>query len=361
MDSSLDHFSNYNDPDSSEPADTRPSILITFQNSASYYTSYMGSGGTRGGGGPRRPNSDAHPQQLKEHPIVIMNDYPSPAPVSVAVRSRKLSCDPGFKAFSGPPMPQGPPKPPGPPVPNVPSTRRESIKPMTLELPKSRRSSMSPSIASRNSPSTQSRSLVPNNVPPVRPHVGAGGFHSSTLPRKMSLRPPRNSHSMPTLTADLEGEALDPPIPSPRPSVCSSAAANSQGERRPLMCERRLSDELEDWTPPSQPKPNWISLNSENSTRKQCRQQSVYVAEIWPSLVCILTAVLMTLIVYILVSYLYSVPHPTTRDRIAPSLIRPTPYPPPPTPYPYPYPYLPPPYDQYPQYQYPPPPSPPKP
>lgn len=371
VDSPLDHFSNYNDSDSSEPADTRPSILITFQNSASYYTSYMGSGGTRGGGGGngmRRHNPDAQiqlppPLQQKEHPIVIMNEYPSPAPVSVAVSSRKLSCDRGFKPFSGPPVPQGPPKPPGPPVPNIPpSTRRESMNTTTLELPRSRRSSASPSVASsRNrSPSTQSRVLLPNNVPSGRPHRGGEGFQSSTMPRKLKARMLKNSRSMPTMTGDLENvenENTEPPTPSPRPSMCSSMAANSQGEHRPLMHDQRLSDEMEDWTPPTQPKPSWLSLNLDGNDRKDCRTQSVYVAEIWPSLVCILTAVLMTLIVYILVSYYYSVPHPTTRNRIAPSLNRPTPYPPLPSPYPYPYPYIPPPYDHYPPYQYPPPPS----
>lgn len=375
LDSSLDHFPNYNDSDNSEPADTRPSILITFQNSASYYTSYMGSGGMRGGGGGgdggvRRNNPDAHiqlppPHHQKEHPIVIMNEYPSPAPVSVAVSSRKISCDRGFKAFSGPPVPQGPPKPPGPPLPNVPpSTRRESMNTNTLELPRSRRSSASPSIASsRNrSPSIQSRTAVPNSVPSARPHNGGIRFQSSTLPRKMKSHMPRNSQSMPTLTdlENVENGNANPPTPSPRPSVCSSAAANSQGERRPLMYEHRFSDEMEEWTPPTQPKPSWLSLNVDGNERKDCRTQSVYVAEIWPSLVCILTAVLMTLIVYILVSYYYSVPHPTTRNRIAPTLHRPTPYSLPPTPYPYPYPYMPPNYDQYPPYQYPPPPSPPK-
>lgn len=374
IDSPLDHFSNYNDSDSSEPADTRPSILITFQNSASYYTSYMGSGGMRAGGGDggmRRQNPDAHiqlppPQHQKEHPIVIMNEYPSPAPVSVAVSNRKISCDRGFKAFSGPPVPQGPPKPPGPPLPNVPpSSRRESLNTNTLELPRSRRSSASPSItSSRNrSSSTASRSTVPNNIPSARPHNGGTNFVSATLPRKLKSHMPRNSQSMPTLTGDLENlesDNLVPPTPSPRPSVCSSAAANSQGERRPLMYGHRLSDEMEEWTPPTQPKPSWLSLNMEGNERKDCRSQSVYVAEIWPSLVCILTAVLMTLIVYILVSYFYSVPHPTTRNRIAPSFNRPTSYPPLPTPYPYPYPYIPPPYDQYPPYQYPPPHSPPK-
>ncbi|MPC57047.1 hypothetical protein E2C01_051019 [Portunus trituberculatus] len=376
--SSLEHFSNYNDPDSTEPTDTRPSILITFQNSASYYTSYMGSGGTRGGGGHRRQNFDSPPEQLKqlkEHPIVIMNDYPSPAPVSVAVSTRKLNTEPSFQPFSGPPAPQGPPKPPGPPgppVPNLPPSRRESLSTATLELPKRRRSSASPSIASRSSASpsvasrnrspsthsTQSRTLIPNNLPstnepPRRPHGSTRRFESSTLPRKMSARPPRNSQSMPILCGDVENENLEPPTPSPRPSVCSSAITNSQqGERRPLMSEHRSSSEMEDWTPPSQPKPNWLSLNLDNNDRKECRaQSSVYVAEIWPSLVCILTAVLMTLIVYILVSYFYYVPHPTTRNRIAPSLARPTPYP---DPYPYPYP-PPPPYDHYPPYQYPPP------
>ena len=354
-DSYLDHFSNSNDSDSSDPADTRPSILITFQNSASYYTSYMGSGGMRGGGGSKRHNFDGYSQQIKEHPIVIMNEYPSPPAVSVPVCTRKLStCDPVFKAFSGPPIPEGPPKPPGPPMPNVPSSRRESMNTMTLELPKKRRSSASPSITSRNhSPSTsrkssQCRALVPNNVPKVRAHAGVGCFESSTLPRKMTVRPPRSSHSMPVLTADLENETLILPTPSPRPSVCSSAVPNSQGERHPLMYERRSSSSVEDWTPPNQPKPNWLSLNLDNN-RKECRSQSVYVAEIWPSLVCILTAVLMTLIVYILVSYYYYVPHPTTRNRIAPN------FPPvPPTQYPYPYPYIPPSYDHYPPYQYPP-------
>ncbi|KAK4315166.1 hypothetical protein Pmani_013599 [Petrolisthes manimaculis] len=354
----------------------RPSILITFQNSASYYTSYMGGGGTRGAGGNRRKNSDVNlPQQhCKEHPIVIMNDYPTPPPLSVAVSSRKQSYDRNFKEYSSgpptPPKPQGPPGPPGPPMPNLPPSRRESFSTNTLELPRSRRGSVSPSTGSRGkSPSTQSRggqSSGMDRVPSTRLHVQQDQCESSTLPRTPKLlRPPCNSQSMPTFTEVLENGKLEAPNPSPRPSVCSSGMTETQTERRPLMTEYRSSVNDEDWSPPppilQQPKPNWLSLSMSEAEHKSCQPQSVYVAEIWPSLVCILTAVLMTLIVYILVSYYYSYPHPNTKNRISPSMPV---HPAAPTPYPYPYPYFPPPYEHFPPpYQYPnqPPPHPPEP
>ncbi|KAK8740329.1 hypothetical protein OTU49_002856 [Cherax quadricarinatus] len=362
--SPLDPTSDLSDSEYPDPPDTRPSILITFQNSASYYTSYMGSGGTRSTGTRPKATDIVDPQQqLKTHPVVLMKDYPAPPPVCVTVNDRKLNGYHSFQPYSGPPtppVPQGPPGPPGPPVPNLPSSRRGSFNTNTLEVPKERRGSATPSISSRSrSPtdrlSTQPRTPTPPSLP-QRPRTRFDHYDSATMPRGFKTQTPKSSYSMPSLAEATNFPTLEVPIlsprPSPRPSI-SSVMTESNRDRRTLIRSHKSIDEIEDCTSPQpeQKKPNWISLNMMDDGRKRRRSQTMYVAEIWPSLVCILTAVVMTLVIYILVSYFYSSPHPVTRNRIAPSQSGSNGYPHDSSIYQYPYPYIPLPYDRYPHYQ----------
>lgn len=354
----MDPLPDFPEPGSPEAQDERPSILITFQNSASYYTSYMGSNGTRTAGG-RRKSIEVLDSPLPQGPIVVMNDYPTPPPVLVTLNNRKHSYDRTFQPFSGPPAPQGPPGPPAPPGPNLPPSRRGSLSVNTLELPKKRGSFAQPAPSASSRCSSPAERLTASRVraahtatlPPSRPHTQTSTYESATLPRGFKARPPRNSQSMPTLSeaavaaAEAEQDNLAVPTPSPRPSVCSSAIMEN-GERLPLMFSQRSSEEGgEEWAPHQ--KPTWLSLNvgGDEQDKRRSGQRSVYVAEIWPSLVCILTAVLISLVIYVIISYLYTWPHPHTRTPIAPAVPK---YPQRPPGYPSNYPYPPQgPYDHY--------------
>ena len=226
----------------------------------------------------------------------------------------------------GPPGPPGPPPIPGPNILNFPSSRRGSLSSNILDLPRkqvSRNGSICQSVASSTtsvkqasqspSPSfkqNQQRrasdypflnynSITSENAPSRAPSI----WNVNSLTRSKSVcQPPRSSNSMPSMDSNqfLNAQFNDSrDIPSANSS--SYVIGTQSNEQHPLVFIQKSSEERDD---PVTPKP-WETLNDTRAKRVSAINKSVYVAEMWPSLVCLLTAILVTLVIYVIITHYY--------------------------------------------------------
>ncbi|ROT73180.1 hypothetical protein C7M84_008408 [Penaeus vannamei] len=329
--SAVDPLPDFPEPGSPEAQDERPSILITFQNSASYYTSYMGSNGTRTAGG-RRKSIEVLDSPLPQGPIVVMNDYPTPPP--------------------GPPVP----RPPRPQPPAVPTRVAERQHP---------RAAQEERLVCTTSAVGVLQVQLPGGAPDSVACAGGPHRHPPPLPPAHADQHLRVGHPAP----GLQGEA-PPQLPvhahavggrgrrrrgrAGQPGGAHALAApvrlllGHHGQRRASAAHVQpevVGGGRRGVGAAPEAHVALLNVGGDEQDKRRSGQRSVYVAEIWPSLVCILTAVLISLVIYVIISYLYTWPHPHTRTPIAPAVPK---YPQRPPGYPSNYPYPPQgPYDHY--------------